>query len=289
MSDMDVGEHEATLNGIRIHYAVRGSGPPLIAISGGPGMDARVWDDFAGIDAFLTVIAMHPRGSGLSEDAPDNAYSLADYAGDVEALRRHLGLSRPVVMGWSHGGMVAQQFAITHPESLSRLILVDTSAYFGDFVSDVDAAVEAFRDRPWFERAHEALKREWAGDYETDDDMTELWSEEIRFYFKDFNERAEAYRLRTRALPVRVTPLKVFNEGEAETMDLRPRLGRVRVPTLVIVGRHDFITTVPMAEEMARHLPISELAVFEDSGHFPMVEEAEKFRRTIKAFVEDGT
>ena len=42
------GEHETTLNGIRIHYTIRGSGPPLIAISGGPGMDARGWGDFGG-------------------------------------------------------------------------------------------------------------------------------------------------------------------------------------------------------------------------------------------------
>lgn len=288
MAKLDAGEHQATLNGIHIHYTIRGAGPPLIAISGGPGMDARLWDDFAGIDAFLTVIAMHPRGSGLSEDAPGDAYSLADYAGDVEALRQHLDLRHPAIMGWSHGGMVAQQFAFTYPESLSRLILVDTSAHFGDFVSGVDAAVEAFRDRPWFERAHQALTAEWKGEYETDEDLAALWSEEIRFYFKDYDERAEAYRLRTQELPVRMTPLKVFNEREAEAMDLRPSLGRINVPTLVIVGRHDFITNVAMAEEMARHLPNAELAIFEGSGHFPLVEEPEKFRRTIKEFMAAG-
>lgn len=286
MVDIDTGEYEVDLNGIRIHYTVRGSGPPLIAISGGPGFDARVWDDFAGIDAFLTVIAMHPRGSGLSGDPPDDAYALADYASDVEALRKHLELSRPVVMGWSHGGMVAQEFAFSYPGSLSCLILVDTSAYFGEFLDDIEAAVEVFRDRPWFEQAHQALEKEWAGDYETAEDFASLWSEEIRFYFKEYNQRAEAYRLRTRDLPIRVTPLKVFNEHEAKTMDLRPNLGRVRVPALVIVGRHDFVTNTSMAEEMARHLPDAELVVFEDSGHFPMVEEPEKFRRTIQAFVQ---
>jgi len=50
MSQLTPGEYDAVLNGIRIHYTVKGKGPDLIAISGGPGMDARGWDDFAKID-----------------------------------------------------------------------------------------------------------------------------------------------------------------------------------------------------------------------------------------------
>ena len=67
-------------------------------------MDARTWDDFAGIDEFVTVVALHPRGSGLSDAAPDGAYSLPDYAADLEALRLYLGLEQPLIMGWSHRG-----------------------------------------------------------------------------------------------------------------------------------------------------------------------------------------
>ena len=84
---------------------------------------------------------------------------------------------------------------------------------------------------------------------------------------------------------MRIVPLKTFNEREAATMDLRPHLKNVGVPTLVIVGRHDFITTVAMAEEMVKHLPDARLEVFEDSGHFAVIEEPEKFYRVIKQFV----
>jgi proline iminopeptidase len=81
-------------------------------------MDARDWDDFAKIDDFVTLVAIHPRGSGLSGPAAGDAYLLPDYAADLEALRLQLDLERPIVMGWSHGGMVAQQFAFTYPNSL---------------------------------------------------------------------------------------------------------------------------------------------------------------------------
>ncbi len=279
------GEYDAVLNGVPIHYTIQGSGPAMIAHSGGPGMDARYWDDFAGLDQFLTVITIHPRGSGLSDPAPGDAYLLPDYAADLEALRLHLGLEKPIFMGWSHGGMVVQQYAFTYPNSLSKLILVDTAAYFGEFLTDVAGAVQEFRDQPWFADSFAALQKEWAGDYQTDEDMSALWADEMKFYFKQFDDRARAYHARTQHLPVRIAPLKTFNEHEAATMDLRPRLKEIRVPTLVIVGRHDFITNVAMAEEMVRNIPNARLEIFEDSGHFCIVEEPEKFKRVIREFV----
>jgi proline iminopeptidase len=287
MVQLYAGEYDVTLNGVQIHYTVQGSGPVMIAHSGGPGMDARGWDDFAKIDDFLTILMMHPRGSGLSGSAEGDAYLLPDYASDVEALRIHLGLDKPIIMGWSHGGMVAMQFAFTYPDSLSKLILVDTSAYFGEFLSDIEAAVQEFKNELWFEKSFAALKAEWAGEYKTDEDMARLWVDEMKFYFKQFDVRAEAYHERTKDLPVRIPPLKTFNDKEAATMDLRPHLKKIKVPTLVIVGRHDFITNVAMAEEIVKHIPNAQLEIFEDSGHFALVEEPEKFYRVIKEFIEN--
>jgi len=61
MSQLGAGEFDVTLNGVRIHYTVRGSGPVMIAHSGGPGMYARLWDGFAKIDDFVTIVVIHPR------------------------------------------------------------------------------------------------------------------------------------------------------------------------------------------------------------------------------------
>ena len=286
VAQLYAGEYDVTLNGVQIHYTVRGSGPVMIAHSGGPGTDARLWDDFAKIDDFLTIVMLHPRGSGLSGPAAGDAYLLPDYASDVEALRIHLGLEKPILMGWSHGGMVVLQFAFTYPESLSKLILYDTSAYLGEFLGDIEAAVQVFKAESWFEKSFAALKAEWAGEYQTDEDMARLWVDEMKFYFKQFDTRAEAYHERTKDLPLHISPLKTFNDKEAATMDLRPNLKKITVPTLIIVGRHDFITNVAMAEEMVKYIPNARLEIFENSGHFAHVEEPEKFYRVIKEFVE---
>jgi len=285
MSQPTAGEYETILNGVNIHYSIRGNGPVMIAHSGGPGLDARVWDDFAGIDDFVTIVAIHPRGSGLSGPAAGDAYLLSDYTADVEALRQHLGLDNPIVMGWSHGGMVAQQYAFTYPDSISKLILFDTSAYFGEFLGDIEAAVQEFKNEPWFEKSLAALKAEWAGEYKNNEDMARLWAEEMKFYFKRFDARAEAFHQRTKDLPISIVPLKVFNDNEAASMDLRPSIERITVPTLAIVGRHDFITNVAMAEEMVKHIPNAKLEIFEESGHFALVEEPENFYRVIRQFV----
>jgi pimeloyl-ACP methyl ester carboxylesterase len=287
MTQLRPGEYDVVLNDVRIHYTVRGSGPVMIVHSGGPGMDARDWDDFAKMDDFVTIAAIHPRGSGLSGPAAGDAYLLPDYASDVEALRIHLGLDKPILMGWSHGGMVAMQFAFTYPDSLSKLILFDTSAYFGGFLSDIEASVQAFKDEPWFDKSFTALKAEWDGEYQTDEDMARLWAEEMKFYFRKFDSRAQAYHERTKDLPIRIAPLKTFNDREAATLDLRPHLHKITVPTLIITGRHDFITNVTMAEEMVKHIPNARLEIIEESGHFALVEEPEKFHQVIREFVEN--
>ena len=118
--------------------------------------------------------------------------------------------------------------------------------------------------------------------------MARLWADEMKFYFKHFDARAEAFHERIKDYPISIAPLKVFNDNEAASMDLRPSIEKITVPTLAIVGRHDFITNVAMAEEMVKYIPNAKLEVFEDSGHFALVEEPEKFYRVVKQFVMEG-
>jgi len=284
------GEHDVELNGVRIHYSVHGTGPVLIAHSGGPGMDARIWGDCGGLGDVVTVVTLHPRGSGLSGDAPAGEYRLEHYVADLLALREHLGADKPIVIGWSHGGIVAQVYASQHPEALSKLILLSTSANLKDFLGDIDAAVQVYRDEPWFDDSYAALQDEWAGNYQTEAELNDIVLRELKFYFAKYDERAAAYLAASSHLvPVRTAPLKVFNDEEVPTMDLRESLAAIRVPTLVIAGRHDFVTNAAMAEDIAAHIDGARLEVFEHSGHFSFVEERQRFHDVVAAFVQEGT
>ena len=68
--------------------------------------------------------------------------------------------------------------------------------------------------------------------------------------------------------------------------DLTGSLGAVQAPTLVMVGREDWITPVSSAQTIAQLLPNAELVIFEESGHSPQTEEREKFNRVVREFVD---
>ena len=74
-------------------------------------------------------------------------------------------------------------------------------------------------------------------------------------------------------------------EHEYASYDCRAELPRIACPTLVAVGRHDWICPVDQAEEIARLVPGSELAVFDQSGHSPQIEERAAFTRRLAAFL----
>ena len=80
-----------------------------------------------------------------------------------------------------------------------------------------------------------------------------------------------------------------FNQGMGvclPTFNVLSRLGEIKVPTLVMAGRHDWITPPPQAaERLHAGLPNSKLVIFEESGHFPFIEEHDKFVTTVKDWV----
>jgi proline iminopeptidase len=73
--------------------------------------------------------------------------------------------------------------------------------------------------------------------------------------------------------------------GPDAPFDLRPRLSRIRAPTLILVGRHDFNCGPTSAEEMRRGIAESRVVTFERSGHMPQVEETEAFVAAVRDFL----
>ena len=112
---------------IDIYYERKGSGPPLLFISGS-GNDLRNTPNALDgpFPKYFDTLAYDQRGLGRSAK-PDRAYSMADYADDAAHLARALGWTSALVVGASFGGMVAQEVAIRHPKLVKRLVLACTS------------------------------------------------------------------------------------------------------------------------------------------------------------------
>lgn len=107
-------------NNGRIYYEMKGKGCPVVLIAGGGGMDLRQWDaQFKFLKKHFQVIRYDVRGVGRS-DTPSAAYS---HSADLKAVLDFLGIERATLVGLSLGGNIALDFAVTHPERVSSLIL----------------------------------------------------------------------------------------------------------------------------------------------------------------------
>ncbi len=116
----------AELNGIRIHYHLEGDGPRLLVFSGSGGTVAGAAPMLKRLVQYFEVLIHDQRGLGLTT-VPGRTPTMADYAADAAALLNHVGWPTARVFGISFGGMVAQEFSVTWPERVERLVLLCTS------------------------------------------------------------------------------------------------------------------------------------------------------------------
>ena len=116
-----------TLNGIDVYYERGGSGPPLLFCNGSGGTLESAALLIAQFREHFDVVAHDQRGLGRTS-IPAEQFTMAQYAADAAALLEHVGWATSAVVGVSFGGMVAQEFAVTHPQRVERLALACTSA-----------------------------------------------------------------------------------------------------------------------------------------------------------------
>jgi proline-specific peptidase len=268
---------------VRLAYRSEGSGRPLVCHPGGPGFSARYLADLGGLAAHAELVLVDPRGTGGSEWPDDpRAYQIADYVDDLEELRATLGLEQIDLLGHSHGGVVAMAYAAAYPERVRRLVLASTLPRFQSAqVAAMEEAMALKSDEPWYDDARAALEQEQAGAFASDEELAELVARELPFYFARYGEAERAYHETIRDEVLNADTLRFFNEELFETFDLRPQLGRITAPTLVITGARDFITGPVCAAELATRIPEATTVVLPDTGHFIFVEARDRFREEV--------
>ena len=279
-----------TRDGRSLAYRRTGEGPVLVCHGGGPGFSSLYLGDLAGLGDELELVLLDPRGTGGSTKPSDSrAYAIEDYVSDLEELREHLGLARMQLFGHSHGGIVAIAYAARHPERVERLILANSLARFSpEQEAAMAAAVEAHAAEPWYEDARAALEAEEAGEFETDEELAELSLSEFPFYFARYGDKERAYVAMLVADKPNADALRLFNQDQVPTFDLRPELPQIAAPTLVITGEQDFITGPLSAAELSEAIAIVETVLIPGCGHFSFVEAPEAFRDSLLAFLGVG-
>jgi proline iminopeptidase len=285
LNDLQPGDGQAGHDDVRLHFRVSGRGPVLIAHPGGPGTGAAFLGDLAGLAEIATVVWLDPRGTGGSTAPADaTAYSLDHYAADIEALRAHLGLERIGLLGFSHGGMVAMRYAAEHSDRLTHLILLDTAPVLDEeAMARATVAMDRRHGEPWYEEVRRELD---ADDDPTLDDAAALDGllRILPMYFHRWDDVAQRFVAGLQGATFHARVTSAWNAEQAHT-DLRPELGRIAAPALVMVGEDDFICDVVAAREMADRIPGARLSVIAEAGHFPWVEQPSAFRAAMDEFL----
>jgi len=273
---------DVTINGCRLNVEVLGpeNGPVLIAHHGGGGIGslAEPKATFGPLADRFRVVVFDARGCGRSEGVPP--YSHEQWAADVDGLRQWIGAEKIVVAGGSYGGFIALEYAVRYPDHVAAIILRDTSADG----SNLELAFENARNQDRVEIDWERFNRYWHGEVHDDADLKQLWSELIPLYDYEYDPAKSAA-----AVEAGIYRHEAHNwcfQHNWGAYDLKAQLPSVTAPTLVTVGRKDWVTPVSSSETIASLMPNAELVVFERSGHSPQVEERELFQQTIRAFVD---
>ena len=219
------------------------------------------------------------RGCGVSEGKPP--FSHAQWAADVDGLREWLGAEQVMVAGGSYGGFIAMEYAVRYPDRVQAMILRDTSADN----SNLERAFESARHQDRVEINWDNFNRYWSGRIYDDADLKARWADIIPLYDYEYDPVAAAARVE--AGIYRHEAHNWCFEQNMPGYDLKPQLPGVRCPTLVTVGRTDWITPVASAETIAALIPDSRLVIFEKSGHSPQIEEADKFQAVLRDFIRE--
>lgn len=270
------------INGAKLYVDIQGDGPALIAHHGAPGMGSHRTPKraLAPLADSYTVITFDARGSGESEALPP--YTHEQFVADVDAIREHFGLDKFILAGGSYGGFVALEYTLAHPDRVSHLILRDTAAANDHQEAAKANALERAEDFPGI--TPELLDRMFAGEVHDDEDFRHTFAVIAPLYDVDYDPEKTKARL-TEGVFRSQTHNYAFKHNLAH-YNLRSRLQEIQIPTLVTVGRHDWITPVEASEVIAAGIPNAELVVFESSGHSPQLEENERWIATIRDFLE---
>lgn len=276
------GSHEVILDGIRQHYRVAGAGPLCIVHPGGPGLGGG-YLDMPPLEARFTMVYLDPIGTGETSRLAEHphGYTLDRYVRALHAFIVSLGDAVPILLGHSHGGFVAQSYALAYPERVAALILYDSAAtagaeFFAEASRNIDAFGKRYHDRPDIEPVLAAWNA--VPTVSNDESFTTTLQALFPAYFADYWAQEERWAA------LRETIRCTYVVGGSTPFDVRDRLAAIAQPVFVIVGARDFICGPASADVLAAGLPNADRLTLDKSGHFGHLEEPGRFADGVAEF-----
>ena len=227
----------------------------------------------------------------ITFDVPGAYRSTREPIGDMDEMLRsaeetldRLGIDRPVdVVGHSMGSLAALAFAIERPERVRRLILVGSMSGFPAAIKNgLPGSAFQMTDLDYWKLVFWGMKvNSGRGSLALHKKLANLMGKAAYHdpsLFVPLEIEADDFK---KGIPIRM----IWGQNVYKKLSYADRLGEVKSPTLVLVGRYDTYTPLECSDELAAGIPDVEMRVFEQSGHAPFIEEADLFAETTSSFL----
>lgn len=267
------------INGLKVHYKMRGAGEPVFVLLHGFGASVYSWNAvLEPLSELGTVIAYDRPAFGLTERPltweGESPYSPQAQVDLLLGLLDRFGVERAILVGNSAGGTVAMNFYLQHPERVQALILVSPAVYAGG------GAPSAIR---WLLRTPQMRH------------LGPLIARQIQTRGPELIELAwyDPSRITEETLALYKKPLQVENWDRAlweltiasEESDLAGRLSEFNLPVLVVTGDSDRIVPTEQSVRLSKELPQATLVVIPQAGHVAHEERPDLFMQGVRQFL----
>jgi non-heme chloroperoxidase len=259
-----------TPEGVRLRVCERGAGDRAVVLVHGWKMSHRAFDHpIQRLSKDFRVVSYDLRGMGES-DKPNCRYDFDEHARDLGHVIRHFGLEDVTLVGWSMGCSVSLSYLQHDGHGVGRLVLINGPIRLARTEDD------AF---PWsmtpetLESYFSAIENDWPTherEFTVESMMPGAHRDLVEMIFQI-----------TQQAPLDVL-LKVVREQVK--LDFRDFLREIEIPVLALYGRHDPYYPVELAEWIAAQCPRGEYLIFEESAHYPFIEEKARFAEVIRDF-----
>jgi len=273
--------------GVRLFVDIDGAGlvadgprlrqrPTLLLLHGGPGFDHSSFKPlFGGLTDIAQLVYIDHRGHGRSDPRPASEWTLDNFADDVVRLCDALGIERPIVLGQSFGGFVAQRYLARHPGHAAKVVLSSTSGRLG--LARKLAVFERLGGVP----ARDAAQAFWQAP------SAASWADYSRLCRPLYNPTRPPNDDAAQRGLHRDEILFTWSGGEMQRMDLLPGLAAARCPVLVMAGEDDPVCPVDDAIDIAAALPpgLAQLQRFAGCGHGVWRDDAPAALACLRRFI----
>jgi proline iminopeptidase len=271
-----------------VTYSYGAGDKVLFLLNGGPGLPCNYLREpmLRLLDQGFRVVTYDQLGCGASDHPKDKSlWTIGRYVQEVETVRKALDLGPVHLLGHSWGGWLAIDYALTHPKSLTSLILSNTCGDMPHLIGELD-------------RHRAALGPETVAMMQRYEAMGTLEHPAYAAAITILNHR-HVLRLDAWPKPVKQSlkgwnmdvygtmqgPNEFLYTGNLKDWNRIPDMHCIAVPTLVLCGQHDELTPA-CAMRMHNALPSSEITVFPNSSHMPFYEEPEAYFARVVAFLD---